>query len=492
MLFNSPSFLFLFLPTTVIVYLLLNRRGWFLVSKVWVACASLLFYGYANVEYLPLISGSIIFNYLIGMMIGKCGKRPVGGVYRGKGLLVFGILADLALLAYFKYARFFLAGINDLTNAQFPVLRLIFPLGISFFTFTQVAYLVDAYREATPEYDLLNYALFVSFFPRLLAGPIMRYKEMRPQLEAATGRTVNYGNLATAIFLLSIGLFKKVVLAHTCAEWANSGFNNTQVLTFVEAWVTSLSYSLELYFDFSGYTDMALGAALMFNFKIPVNFNSPYRAITIQDFWARWHMTLSRFLRDYVYIPLGGSRHGEYKTYQNLLITFLVCGLWHGSGWLFIFWGFLHGVAMVVHRLWRKLDVRMNAFLAWVITFNFINASWVFFRAKDWRDATGVLRGMVGINGIKLPVSWSTKLGFLSDRVTFTKDWLGATQGSDESILVITGLFLMVLFAKNSNQMAEHFRPGWATALFTVSLLFIAFVYLLATDIPAKFIYLNF
>jgi hypothetical protein len=203
-------------------------------------------------------------------------------------------------------------------------------------------------------------------------------------------------------------------------------------------------------------------------------------------------MTLSRFLRDYIYIPLGGNRYGDYKRYQSLLITFLVCGLWHGAGWLFIFWGFLHGVAMVVYHLWRKLNVRMNTFLAWILTFNFVNASWLFFRAKDWSDAVGVLKGMVGINGIKLPLSWSADLGFLSGRIAFTDGWLGATQRTWEIIFIIAGFLLLTLFGRNSNQTAEHFRPGWVAGLFTVSLLFVAFVCIFATDIPSKFIYVNF
>ena len=287
-------------------------------------------------------------------------------------------------------------------------------------------------------------------------------------------------------------MFKKAVLARTCAEWADNGFDNAQVLTFIEAWVTSLSYSLEFYFDFSGYTDMALGAALMFNFKLPLNFNSPYRAINIQDFWSRWHMTLSRFLRDYIYIPLGGNRYGDYKRYQNLLITFLVCGLWHGSGWLFIFWGFLHGVAMVVYHLWKKLNLRMSALLAWVLTFIFVNASWVFFRAKDWGDAVGVLKGMIGINGIKLPFSLSAHLGFLSDRVAFHARLAGSDAGGLQKHIRNCRLLTYDYIRKNLNQMAEYFQPRSVMVLFTVFLLFVAFVYVIATDIPSQFIYFNF
>ncbi len=259
-------------------------------------------------------------------------------------------------------------------------------------------------RGETKEYDFLNYALFVTFFPQLIAGPIVHHKEMMPQFASRWNMVKRYKNIALGLFIFSIGLFKKVVIADTFAVWATAGFDTATTLNLIEAWATSLSYTFQLYFDFSGYTDMAIGIALLFNIKLPINFNSPYKALNIQDFWRRWHMTLSRFLRDYIYIPLGGNRKGEFRTYTNLLATFLIGGLWHGAGWTFIFWGFLHGLALVIHRVWQSLGFKMNKILAWFITFNFVNMAWIFFRAKEWDDAIKVLSGMFSLDNVVIHI----------------------------------------------------------------------------------------
>ena len=338
--------------------------------------SSLFFYSWWNIIYLPLILGSVLFNYIIGVSLSK---RSDHTQIRKKQLLAFGIIFNIFLLGYFKYADFFIHNVNYISNTNFPTLGLVLPLAISFFTFQQITYLVDSYKKETKEHDFLNYAVFVTFFPQLIAGPIVHHKEMMPQFANVRNKVKNYKNIVLGIFIFSIGLFKKVVIADTFALWATHGFDVANTLNIFEAWATSLSYTFQLYFDFSGYTDMAIGAALLFNIKLPINFNSPYKALNIQDFWKRWHITLSRFLRDYVYIPLGGNRKGKYRVYSNLLVTFLIGGLWHGAGWTFIFWGFLHGVAMAVHRVWKELNFTVNKYLAWFVTFNFLNASWVFF-----------------------------------------------------------------------------------------------------------------
>ena len=276
----------------------------------------------------------MLFNYTIGSGLAKNSNNR----YR-KEVLTIGIVANLLLLGYFKYSDFFITNINSVLNTDMSLLHLALPLAISFFTFQQISYLVDSYRKETHEYDFLNYALFVTFFPQLIAGPIVHHKEMMPQFANVRNKVKNYRNIAIGLFIFSIGLFKKVVIADTFALWATAGFDNAEVLTLLEAWATSLSYTFQLYFDFSGYTDMAIGIALLFNIKLPINFNSPYKALDIQDFWRRWHMTLSRFLKDYIYIPLGGSRKGNYRTYTNLMGTFIIGGLWHGAGWTFVFWG---------------------------------------------------------------------------------------------------------------------------------------------------------
>ncbi len=326
-----------------------------------------------------------------------------------------GIVANVALLGYFKYSDFFISNLNKALDSDIVLLHLALPLAISFFTFQQIAYLVDSYRGETKGYDFLNYALFVTFFPQLIAGPIVHHKEMMPQFASSWNKVKNYRNIALGLFIFSIGLFKKVVIADTFAVWATQGFDEATTLTFFEAWATSLSYTFQLYFDFSGYTDMAIGASLLFNIKLPINFDSPYKATNIQDFWRRWHITLSRFLRDYIYIPLGGNRKGSFKTYTNLMATFILGGLWHGAGWTFVFWGFLHGLALVIHRIWHSLGFRLYTWLAWFITFNFVNISWVFFRAKEWEDAVKVLRGMGGGSGVVVAEKYEKYLSKLSE-----------------------------------------------------------------------------
>ena len=353
--------------------------------------ASLFFYSWWNVAYLPLILGSILFNYVVGNTLSDESKKIRVGK---KALLVFGIASNLALLGYFKYSDFFIENFNLITDSAINPLHVILPLGISFFTFTQIAFLVDSYKGEVKEYDFLRYMLFVTYFPHLLAGPIIHHKDMMPQFASRWNMAIRYKNVAAGLFLFSIGLFKKVVIADTFAVWANNGFDTAVTLNMIEAWATSLSYTFQLYFDFSGYTDMAIGASLLFNIKLPINFNSPYKATSIQDFWRRWHITLSTFLKDYIYIPLGGNRKGTFRTSTNLMATFILGGIWHGAGWTFVFWGFLHGVALVINHLWKSIGLKMPMLLAWFITFNFVNIAWVFFRAKEWSDALKVLRAM--------------------------------------------------------------------------------------------------
>ena len=312
MLFNSYEFIFAFLPFTFFIYFYFNSKRLTEAAKAFLVFASLFFYSWWNIAYLPIILASMLFNYVVGVSLSK--DKEHSKVTK-KNLLILGIIANIALLGYFKYADFFIENVNLVTDGQLSLLHLALPLAISFFTFQQIAYLVDSYRGETKEYDFLNYANFVTFFPQLIAGPIVHHAEMMPQFSKTKNKIKNYRNIAMGLFIFSIGLFKKVVIADTFAVWATAGFDTATTLNFFEAWATSLSYTFQLYFDFSGYTDMAIGAALLFNIKIPINFNSPYKATSIQDFWRRWHITLSRFLRDYLYIPLGGSRGGERRTF---------------------------------------------------------------------------------------------------------------------------------------------------------------------------------
>ena len=433
---------------------------------------------------MPLILGSMVFNYCFGVELNKENSK-----ISKKFILILGIAANLMLLGYFKYSDFFISNVNFIFNTQIPHLNLLLPLAISFFTFQQIAYLVDsATGGGTKQYDFLNYCLFVTFFPQLIAGPIVHHKEMMPQFANVRNKIINYKNIALGLFIFSIGLFKKVVIADSFAVWATNGFDKATVLNLFEAWATSLSYTFQLYFDFSGYCDMAIGAALLFNIKLPINFNSPYKALNIQDFWRRWHITLSRFLRDYIYIPLGGNRKGRLRTYANLMATFIIGGIWHGAGWTFVFWGFLHGVALVIHRIWSELGFKMNKILAWFITFNFINIAWIFFRAKDWDDALKVLKGMFGLSGIAFPSFLETKFCFLKP---LGVDFGGSIDkvGDKNTFLFILFGFILVLVFKNSIEILKQLKFETKTAIFCS----IVFMYsIFSLNNISEFLYFNF
>ena len=486
MLFNSYEYIFLFLPLVFFLYFYLLKKRLIVSAKGLLVFASLFFYSWWNIIYLPLILASMVFNYVIGNSLND--ERHRVKVSR-KSLLAVGVIANLSFLAYFKYADFFIDNFNSAFGSSVGLLHLVLPLAISFFTFQQIAYLVDSYRRETKEYDFLNYAIFVTFFPQLIAGPIVHHAEMMPQFASRWNLVRNYKNIALGLFIFCIGLFKKVVIADTFAQWATPGFDEAESLNLFSAWATSLSYTFQLYFDFSGYTDMAVGAALLFNIRLPINFNSPYKAENIRDFWRRWHITLSRFLRDYVYIPLGGNREGEFRTYNNLLITFILGGLWHGAGWTFVFWGFLHGVALVVHRAWSSLGFAMNSVLAWLLTFNFVNFAWVFFRAEEWGDALKVLRGMIGMNGLMLPEKYAEKLEFLSALGVEFGTVYAEIGGKSKTTGHIIVALIIVLYFKNSVELSKSFTPNYRNFVFALAMFATAVSQM---SVVSEFLYFNF
>jgi D-alanyl-lipoteichoic acid acyltransferase DltB (MBOAT superfamily) len=472
-LFNSYEFIFIFLPLTFFIYFYLNSKKLTTISKAFLVFSSLLFYSWWNINYLPLILISIGVNFFLGEYI-----------YKKKSLLIIGVIFNLGLLGYFKYMDFFIENINLIFSSKIELLNLALPLAISFYTFQQIAYIVDSYRGDTKEYNFLDYAVFVTFFPQLIAGPIVHHAEMMPQFNNSKNMVQNYKNISLGMFIFAIGLFKKVAIADSFAVWATIGFDGGGNLNMVDGWITSLSYTFQLYFDFSGYTDMAIGIALLFNIKLPNNFNSPYKALSIQDFWRRWHITLSDFLKRYLYIPLGGNRKGETRTYLNLFITFLLGGVWHGAGWTFVFWGFLHGGALVVHRFWQRVGFGLNSILAWFITFNFINISWVFFRAKEWEDAIKVLKAMF-FGDITLPNSVTSKIDFFNIEAG---KWSSIFYGSAEIFLWIIGGFIVSLTLKNSMELKDKFKPTPIYMIWTLlSLMSIFILYR-----KSEFIYFNF
>jgi len=490
LLFNSYIFIFLFLPITFFIYFYLNTKRLTEASKAFLVFASLFFYSWWNIAYLPLILISMLFNYTMGRELSKHTQKKKN--YSPKVLLTIGVIANLALLGYFKYADFFIENVNKVLHSDISLLHLALPLAISFYTFQQIAYLVDSYRKETQEYDFLNYAVFVTFFPQLIAGPIVHHAEMMPQFAKLKNKVIHYHHIALGLFVFSIGLFKKVVIADSFAIWATQGFDVEQTLTTLEGWVTSLSYTFQLYFDFSGYTDMAIGIALLFNIKLPINFNSPYKATSIQDFWRRWHITLSRFLKDYIYIPLGGNRKGDIRTYSNLFTTFLLGGIWHGAGWTFVLWGALHGLALMIHRAWQKLGLRMPTPVAWFITFNFINIAWVFFRATNFHDAMKVLKAMFHVDsGI---FSKSTQFAHMLHYHHPAFIYIKFNMANYMLVLIVLG-FILTLFFKNVHQMQEKFQQkknaSIGESLFIGLLLGISLL-TIAINTSSAFLYFNF
>lgn len=463
MLFNSFEFTLGFLPIVLAAYFALGQRGEYLWACAWVALGSVIFYGYWAPEYVVLMLASISLNYAIGGWIQRFlrARRDV----LATSSLRLGIAVNLAALGYFKYAGFFVANIEAAFNLGLPEVRILLPIGISFFTFTQIAYLVDTYQRKVKETNPVHYLLFVTYFPHLIAGPILHHAEMMPQFREKATFRFRADNLLSGLVVFLIGLFKKVVLADGIQSFVGPVFDAPigQPLTIVEAWGGALAYTLQLYFDFSGYSDMAIGLSRMFNIELPLNFNSPYKAKNISDFWRRWHMTLSRFLRDYLYIPLGGNRKGPLRRYMNLLATMLLGGLWHGAGWPFVIWGALHGLYLTCNHAWQALAKRLRlsvegplpTMLSIFVTFIFVVIAWVFFRAKDFDSAWRVLAAMFSGSTLVLPFD-----SVLCDVLAQTLPWaprstLPAFAG-DRQIIWTTCLLLAVWGFPNTQQLVRR------------------------------------
>ena len=473
MLFNSYEFIFLFLPITLTTYFLLNNYNKNMLAKSWLVVASLYFYSYFNKSYLILIVVSIFINYFIGTEL----NSKIDNVIRRKVLLIFGVLFNLGALGYFKYYDFFIKNINYIFKTNFNLLHIMLPLGISFFTFQQLSYVIDNYYRKSFNYDFLSYCLFVTFFPQLIAGPIVLPAEMLPQFENEENKKINWENMNRGLYLFSIGLAKKVIIADTISHFANAGFDMMESLNFLEAWLTSVSYTLQLYFDFSGYCDMAMGIGMMFNIMLPINFNSPYRSTNIQEFWRKWHITLGRFMTSYLYIPLGGNRNGESKTLRNLFIVFFTSGIWHGAGWNFVIWGMLHGICILIHRIWKNFGKRLPKLVGWFITINLVNIFWVFFRAENLKSAIKVLRGMINIGSFEFIITneyLKMSEGYLGNKINF---------------LILLLVLIIVFFKQNSLYKLKLFRIN---IIFMLEKLLYIFLSLLLLNRIQEFLYFNF
>ena len=449
MLFNSYEFIFGFLPLVFLGFLVLARSGVSSLVQAWLVASSLFFYGWWNYKYLALILASILFNYLAGLLISHSKRRA------RRLWLIVGVCFNLGLLGFFKYADFFISTTNVIFGKDFNLLHVILPLAISFFTFQQIAYLVDRFQdiEFKREISFLEYTLFVAFFPQLIAGPIVHHSHVIPQFRHPEFGRFKLDNLSIGVTIFFFGLFKKVVIADGFGEWATPAFSVVdagEVLSMSEAWLGVLAYTFQLYFDFSGYSDMAIGLGRIFGIRLPVNFFSPYKADSVIEFWRRWHMTLSSFLRDYLYIPLGGNRKGKSRRYINLMITMLLGGLWHGASWTFVFWGGLHGAYLCINHAWHACKRRCGLQgmpeviarpVAILVTFLAVVVAWAFFRAETFSGALSMLQSMFGM----LPLDAGHQALYKHpDRVFW---W-------------VAGGCLVVWFTPNVMQLFARFKPA--------------------------------
>lgn len=399
MLFNSFIFILLFMPITYFMWLFLNKYD-NRFGKMFLICASVFFYAYWNVNYLWLLLLSVGFNYILHYQLClRNGNMPA------KLMVIAGIFVNLGVIGYYKYFNFFAENFAAVFGMSYESINLFLPLGISFFTFQQIACLVDTYKGEMEKVSFAEYILFVTFFPQLIAGPIVRAKDIIPQV-IHLGEKINVEEIKFGLCLFSFGLFKKVIIADYFSPVVGIVYSQPKAANFFDALLGTLAYTLQIYFDFSGYSDMALGLGILFGIRLPINFDSPYKSCSIIEFWRRWHITLSGFLRDYLYIPLGGSRNGELRKYCNLLLTMLLGGLWHGAGWTFVFWGGIHGFYLVGNHFWRKHKYSLSVGKAWVLTFASVWFAWIFFRADSVGDVLYIFHALAGGNGF----SWGESL----------------------------------------------------------------------------------
>ena len=495
MLFNSYIFLFCFLPITWVLFRFACKKRLTDVAIAVLTVASLVFYSYWNPPFVFLILFSILFNYSWGRLI----ERSMLQHSTAHIWLYIGVFVNLALIGYFKYSNFFMANLALIGGWSWNAKNIFLPLGISFFTFQQIAYLIDCYKGKAKEHTFTHYALFVTFFPQLIAGPIVRYEQIMPQFSRLRTFGLSYRNIAIGLSLLSLGLFKKVVIADTFSPWVAAVFDSSDKVTFFEAWAGALSYTFQIYFDFSGYSDMAIGLGKLFNIDIPLNFNSPYKSTSIIDFWRRWHITLSTFLRDYLYIPLGGSRKGQVRKYVNLMITMLLGGLWHGASWTFVVWGGLHGLFLCINhgfrKLCNKLNLKLPEILGWLITFPSVVCAWVFFRANTFLRAMEILQGMAGVNGVVLPEKYMPVVivrNTLQDiGVLFIKNldsW--NIMGKKEIIIVFICLVISVSFPNGYRWSVNRLREPDLKLSILVGAMF--YFSILAFSRATEFLYFQF
>ena len=460
MLFNSYYFIIIFLPLTLFLYYGSHRFGFHRLSLVIITIASFVFYAFDNVYYIGLLAGSIALNWIFACLMNR--------VINNKVILTLGILSNLAIIFYFKYLDFFLGNVNFFFGSSFSMRHILLPMGISFYTFQQISYLIDTYRGETKEYSFIEYAAFVSFFPQLVAGPIVLHSELIPQYRDSSRWRINEGRFAGGLYAFAIGLSKKVLIADVFGRAVNWAWADIPARSSLEWMLAMFFYTFQMYFDFSGYCDMAIGLAGMFNLEFPINFNSPYKACSINDHWKRWHMTLTRFLTRYVYIPLGGSKKGKVRTYINILIVFFVSGLWHGANWTYVIWAMAHGILQVLNRMFHKAWDKVPKFVAWTITFLFVNVFFIMFYAPSVSDALTVWKQIFSFNSFGVSKEMASL--FVNEEIDMVLGLIGLGGLSTGFISWYMIAYLLLAFficmcCKNVHE--EAFKPTIPKAVFS-------------------------
>ncbi|MEG3618538.1 MBOAT family O-acyltransferase [Magnetovibrio sp. PR-2] len=468
MVFSSYTFTLFFLPAVLMLTYFFRKKSSDAVI-VFLILASIVYYGFWNWQLVWIIFLSIGVNFSLGLLL----DRYTAMARVRLAVLVSGVVFNLGLLGFYKYSNFFIENFNVLLGGDVGFLSVVLPLGISFFTFQQIAYLVDVFQNKVHEHKFHHYFLFVTFFPQLIAGPIVHHKEIMPQIVGGALGRFSSSQFAQGLSIFVLGLSKKVILADGIAVYATPVFEAAEsgiAIPLLEAWGGVLAYTFQIYFDFSGYSDMAIGLGLMLGLKLPINFLSPYKASSLIEFWNRWHITLSRFLKDYLYIPLGGNRKGEPRQYMNILVVMLLGGFWHGASWNFVIWGGLHGVGLTVNHYYRSLKGEtseqlkkswVQVWLGRIVTFLFVVFAWVFFRATSFDGAMNIVQGMVGLNGIVLPVTYSAYLGSYADLavqlgVEFKEGYLYA---GSRQVLMLVALLGVAWFLPSTLEWTAYESP---------------------------------
>ncbi len=495
MVFNSYSFILIFLPLCVAGFHLLKRAKNPLIPKCFLLCASLFFYGFCNLKALALLCVSIVCNYGISLI---CTQKEGADADKGRAVrrlfLITGIVLNLGVLIYCKYLLFFEELSNSLFATNLTFTSLILPLGISFYTFSQIAYLVDCYRDRKERCSFLDYALFVSFFPKITVGPIALSRDLVPQFDRAIREKIDFDGLSKGIVGLSFGIAKKVLIADSLSKYVDWGYSNIDKLGFTNALIVMLAYTLQIYFDFSGYCDMARGICLLLGIDLIRNFDSPYRSLSLTEFWKRWHMSLTRFLREYIYFPLGGNRKGKVRTYLNHLIVFLISGLWHGASLNFLLWGAVHGVGIIVSKILQPISIRWPKTVRFVLTFAFVNLSWVYFRAPDLKSAHAFFSelftgGFVPVNIEFIAAATPSGCNILQWLVMQFTPLSTYYTGMIIILALLIFALLSSIFMKNTDERIAAFQPSARLAAVSALLLVLG---ILSLSEISKFIYVNF